>query len=210
MAWDYVYTNGYPTVDTTGNAELGYTYLTQHGVTSQAACAILGNMQYESGGLNTGQWQHDYAVDDWANAGFGLGQWTPAQKYKTYMNNTSDIPTLCNGDNQLQFLIDTPSQWLLIYLNPDGTSTYYNLSGVPYYSTFEEFLQATDNVQDMATAYMVCWERPNNQNTHLDLRKQYAQYWWDYFGGVVPPTPHPSSGRSIRKMPIWMYPMFRI
>ena len=59
------------------NAEYIYDYLIGQGFTKNAACAVLGNMQAESG-INPGIWQ--YSNHD-LSGGYGLVQWTPATKF---------------------------------------------------------------------------------------------------------------------------------
>ena len=182
MPWSYVWGSGYYSVDVTNNAQLVYDNLINQGVTLEATCAIIGNWQYESG-LNPGQWQHGYSVGDWGSAGLGMGQWTPASKLADYIGSYAETD-VADGDNQLAYFLATPSQWSTYYLNPDGSSSYYGLSGLPYIDNLNDFLHSTEDTQTLATLFMVCWERCNKNYQHLDTRKSYAQYWYDYFGGT--------------------------
>lgn len=195
MAWDYIYTDGYVSVDMNNNAQLIYDYLTGKGVTAEATCAIIANMQSESG-LNPGQWEHPQTgqpsnVGKWSTAGFGLGQWTPASKVSNYVKS-QEPAIVSDGYKQLDLLLDVPSQWSTRFVDVNGYSSYYNLTGVPYFSDFASFLASTQDAGDLAVAYMVCWERPNKKYADPANRRSQGEYWYSYFGG------QPSTGYPIR------------
>ena len=193
MGWDYIYTDAYVSVDMNNNAQLMYDYLTGKGVTSEATCAIIANMQSESG-LNPGQWEHPQSgsnVGKWSTAGFGLGQWTPASKVSTYVKS-KEPSVVSDGYKQLDLLLAVPSQWSTRYIDEHGNSSYYNLTGVPYFSDFSSFLASNQDAGDLAVAYMVCWERPNKKYADPETRRSNGNSWYAYFGGT------PSSGYPVR------------
>ena len=43
----------------------------------------------------------------------------------------------------------------------------------------------------LAILFMACYERPsyNPDVNHWQRRKEYALQWYEYMGGVIPPTP---------------------
>ena len=167
----------------TQNAAEIYTYLTSHGVASNPAYAIIGNMQKESY-LNPGQWElyrnYDIAY------GFGLGQWTPSTKVSD-VTGTGQA-AMSDYRAQLDILLgNNPNQWSTRYVDTNNWSTYYN-TNVPYFATFQDFLTDTTYPVDMLTkAYMACWERPAAATADIQSRIDYANHW-----AGSPPGPHPA------------------
>ena len=185
MAWDYVYTDGYPGWSLYGpeqsnNAQLAMTRFAkskrQTGMTKSAAAGIIGNFTWESG-LNPGQWEHGYNQSP--SSGFGLAQWTPSTKYTNWLGST-DPDEMSDGDNQIDFLLaNNPNQWSTYFVDMNtGYSSYYNVT-VPILPTIEDYYSSTDDPQTLAVAWMVYWERGNALYAHFDERKDYAQYWYD-------------------------------
>lgn len=165
----------------TENAADIYAYLTGNGVTSNAAYAIIGNMQKESS-LNPGQWQYGSNYDP--SMGFGLGQWTPSTKISnitgTGQNQMSDYQA------QLQILLNDPGQWSTVYVNQQGWSFYYNIN-VPHIATMNDFLtDTTHSVEELTKAWCCCWERPAAAYADISSRVDYAAHW---SGQSPSPTP---------------------
>ena len=180
---------GWPLYGTqqTENANEIYNYLINHGASSTAAYAIIGNMTWESN-LNPGQWELNSNYDP--SAGFGLGQWTPSTKISN-VYGTGRLQMM-NIQNQLDFLItNNPDQWSTRFVDQATNWSNYYSTNVPYFATFQDFLTDTTYPQDMMTkAYMACWERPNNQRAHIQERIDYANHWAGNPPGPGPgPTP---------------------
>ena len=193
MAWHYVYTDGYPGWTTYGTeqsdnaqaiadrlANLGY-------VTKPAAVGIIANMTHESW-LNPGQWELGSNMDP--SRGFGLGQWTPSTKYTNWLGSV-DPDTMSDGNSQMDFLIaNTPNQWSTIYVDMNtGWSSYYNVH-VPILATLNDYLRSNASYQDLTTAWMVYWERPNAGTAGLPSRLDHADYWNEHI--------------NFRSFPIWL------
>ena len=202
MAWHYVITDGYnwaPTYGTnqTDNArEIWNTLVNSYHWTENSASAVLGNFQVESF-INPGQFEIGYNYD--RSRGFGLGQWTPSTKISNYIGSTN-FSDMADGAKQLLYLLDTPSQYSTHYLNPDGSSTYYNEMGLPYISSMAEFSQSNSSITDLTKLWAICWERPGAKyyTNSISNRINHASHWYNTFTGSTPepptpPTPPPPS-----------------
>ena len=79
-----------------------------------------------------------------------------------------------------------------------------NIQWIPtsqYNYSFEEFTQSIDNPYDLAIAFLTNYERPLDPNQ--PIRGQQALIWYDYLGGIIPPTPTETTKR--RKFPWAIY-----
>ena len=193
--WHYEITDQYGwtreySADQTDNAtEVWAILVNEYHWTENAASAVLGNLQAESQ-LNPGQWEKDEGGN--FSAGFGIGQWTPATKVSDYVGS-KDVNKMADGTKQVMLLVSRPSQYSDYYLNPDGTSTYYNESGLPYITNMEDFSQSTESIEKLTKLWAICWERPGSSyyNTSKDTRIRYANHWYDTLSDapIPPPTP---------------------
>ena len=88
------------------------------------------------------------------------------------------------------------------YLNPDGSSVYYDETGLPYISTMSEYSESNQSISDMTKLWAICWEKPRNTYyaSSINDRISDAQYWYDKFHGSTPPEPP-----TTHKMALWMY-----
>lgn len=207
MSWHYVTTDsaGWTTPHSTeqeDNArEIWNILVGLNNWTENAVAGVLGNMQHESF-LNPGQWEigYNYSMQN----GMGLGQWTPATKVSDYVGSTNR-DDMADGNKQIGLLLSTPSQWSTYFLNPDGSSTYYNETGLPYIDNMGDYSLSNESITDLTKLWAICWERPGSGQYHNSIsdRIQDAQYWYNILHGSTPPTPPPPP--SLRKMPIWMY-----
>ena len=207
MAWHYLTTDsaGWTTVhsqEQEDNArEIWNTLVFENHWTERSAAGVLGNMQHESY-LNPGQWEigYNYSMEH----GMGLGQWTPATKVSDFVGSTNP-DRMADGSKQMELLISTPSQYTTGYLNPDGSSVYYDETGLPYISTMSEYSESNQSISDMTKLWAICWEKPNNSYyaSSINDRISDAQYWYDKFHGSTPPEPPVPP--TTHKMPLWMY-----
>lgn len=154
------------------NATYLYTVLTEKGWTLNAIAGILGNMQAESS-INPGRWQSDDVGN--LNGGYSLVQWTPASKYIDWLPTGADASTMDNAISRILWEVENNQQWI-------ATSS-YNYS-------FEEFTKSTDTPYNLAMAFLANYERPKEPNQ--PIRGEYANNWYEYLGGIVPPTPTPA------------------
>lgn len=188
MAWISLWTNQAKSVSgfngTENNATIIYQNLTTlHGWTHNAVCGLLANLEKESY-INPAQWQIGSTIGDWNNSrtGLGLGQWTPPSKLGDVVGYTQ--ADYADGTPQLDFLRTNEGQYTTGLLRSNGDAPYYNLTGVPYYTSIANYSQALDSPQDLALTWMVCWERPSAQYADAVGRQERALYWDGYFGGT--------------------------
>lgn len=189
MSWHSNWTSAFWTLgsytssDVVDNATEVYNILTGAGWTHNAACAVIGNLIHESTGINPGQFEGGH-LNDW-NYGFGIAQWTPGTKISDYCGSQAQ-GVADDGAMQMSYLLNTPSQWSTYFLAPDGTSTYYNLSGLPYITSMAQFAASNDTVYNLTMVWAICWERPSAQYAGFAARFTYADYYDTYFGSVSP------------------------
>jgi RHS repeat-associated protein len=169
------------------NAIFIYDYLRNKGWTKNAICAILGNMQYESG-INPGRWQNGN-ID--VNNGYGLVQWTPSTKY---LNNRGDYgETSIRG--QLERIIyekENNVQWDQNNQTRKAVAVAYGIPSM----TFKTFTTSTESVGTLAKAFILFYECPSvvinayyggtghqttDCTTELNLRANAAIAWNTYF-----------------------------
>lgn len=194
MTWHYVTTDapGWTTPysnDQQDNAgEIWATLVTKYGWTENSASAVLGNFQAESY-INPGQWEIGYNYS--MSRGMGLGQWTPATKISNYIGS-ADRDAMADGAKQMMLLLSNPSQYSTHYLNPDGTSNYYNESGLPYITSMDDFSHSTANVDVLTKVWAICWERPGSSyyQSSIGSRITHAEHWYTTFTGTTP-SPQP-------------------
>ena len=195
------------------------------GWTKKAVCAMLGNGAGESG-LNPWRWQSDYIptvneFQNWTyaqsiNHGYGIFQFTPANKYINptnetalsghgYAPNFSDNPgNATDGAAQTRFFCqEVSSDWRpqnlygyyyddFININVDITSWYF--------TNYTPFINGKDNndndltLDELVGVFELCYERPTDVNAASSYytRCNNAAYWM----GVIP-----DPGSTI---PVWL------
>lgn len=165
-------------------------YFRGQGMTLEAICGLLGNIQAESG-LNPGNKETASSSNGW-----GLIQWTPATvllnwcnkyNYTWYSGSVQCYRILCEGLR----INDASGYWI-------PTSAY------PY--SWQQFSQLT-NVEEATKAYL--YERERAGVEAVAKRVTYANNWFAYFSGQpIPPTPPepepPEPEQEKRKMPLYM------
>lgn len=206
MGWYYVVTNKAGQLDRyqiEENAESIYAQLLGYGWELKPICAVLGNIQQESG-MNPAQTQLGYPVDD-ENAGYGLVQWTPASKYFTW----------CGGQDY-----STRSGYYQVEaIETNAFGQYRDTPHTDYPLTYSEFkVDTTHTLEFLVKCWLVNYERAGIPA--LANRLRYANEWYDYFEGQEPPTPpeppeppEPYDPTGTKRMPVYMmikYPNIRI
>ena len=160
----------------TTNAFYIYNALIDHGWVFTPICALLGNMEHESG-LNPGRWQSDDVGN--TSRGYGLVQWTPASKYIDWCStqNLSDYTTMDNNIARILYEVENGLQWI--------PTTNYNF-------TFEQFTKNVGTVQYLSRAFLLNYERPADQSESVqEKRSNSAVKWFTTIYGEAPP---PDSG----------------
>lgn len=179
------------------NATEVYNYLSSVGYSYNSICAILGNMVIEST-INPNIWQG--LNEGNRSGGYGLCQWTPMTKIINFLSNYG-ISDWTNGSNQLFCLITNSSQW--------SNSGDPNAPSVRPPITWNGFKTSTLDVVTLTNYFMYYWERPSYDTSvnRIEERRQWAQYYYNYFGGTTPTPPSPPipPTRPRRRMSIIYY-----
>lgn len=175
------------------NVLMCYYKLTREGYSPVAIAGITGNMWSESH-VNPGQWEIGQFEN--YNRGYGLGQWTPAQKLVDWANSKG-VAWRGNGDNQLQFLIETPGQWNSSY-DPGAPAV-----NPPV--TFEEYKTANMTVEQASDYWLYYWEQPSySQSAETrETRRQHARKYYELITGDIPPDPGTTPGISAIPLMYW-------
>lgn len=158
-----------------GNAEFIASVFIRNGWSISATAAMLGNMESESG-INPGIYE---GLDDTSDTnGFGLVQWTPNTKYKTWADDKGYIYDDIIGQvYRILYEVENGLQWI-------NTDT-YPLS-------FTAFTTSEESPEYLAQAFLYNYERPAN----LDQpnRSTQAREWFNFIHSFNPgsPTPEPT------------------
>ena len=172
------------------NANIIINYYRSIGLNDSTIASILGNMQAEST-------LSPVLTERGGGGGYGLVQWTPQSVLINHCS-TLGLSPYTSGDVQIQVIIQeitgsssvrewyTSSGFISNYYNSGATSDMVGISG-------SDFLNNTMNwtPDKLAVMFMAGYERPSydpNIN-HYQNRMQNALNWFEYMGGVIPPTP---------------------
>lgn len=162
------------------NARYIYQHFTSRGWSPEAVCAMLGNMEFEST-INPGIYESLDASS--STNGFGLVQWTPNTKYKTWADEQGFAYSDMDGQlARIQYEVDNELQWI--------ETDRYPMS-------FKTFTTSTDDVAALTMAFLHNYERPAN----LDQpdRAVEAVKWYATLSGYTPDVPDQPSSET-RKM----------
>ena len=118
-------------------------------------------MQWESKGI-----QPD--IDDiLGEGGYGLVQWTPGTILLDWAEERGldfcDIRTQCE---RIQWELENNVRYIKSKCS---------------YTNFSEFSKSEDSPEELAYCFMTEYQRPNESDSHLYDRQQYAKYWNYYF-----------------------------
>lgn len=171
------------------NANIIINYYRNIGLEDRTIAAILGNMQAESTLSPT-------LNERGGGGGYGLVQWTPKSKLVDACT-TLGLSPYTDGDVQIEVVIEeitgpssirqwyTTSGFISNYYNSGATNDMVGISG-------DDFLHNTMNwnPDKLAVMFMAGYERPSYDPmiNHFLNRMQYAENWFEYMGGVIPPT----------------------
>lgn len=178
------------------NANIIINYYRSIGVDDRTIAGILGNMQAESS-INPER-------EEVGGAGYGLVQWTPISVLQNHCN-TLGLSPYNNGDVQIQVLIQeilnqsgvgewyTSSAFISNYYNSGATSDMIGITGRQFLDNSMNW-----NPDKLAVLFMAGYERPSYDPSvnHYQIRQQNANNWFQYMGGVIPPTPRTSKKKT--------------
>lgn len=139
------------------------------GWTLNAIAGMLGNMQTESY-INPGLWQGREIPSDiyTTKQGYGLVQWTPANKYITWADEMG-FPYDW-GETQCM-RIHYESQFNLQW----STNNILNM-------TWDEYITSTESPEILARVWLWAYERPDDP-VIADRQKQ-ARFWFEYLAMI--------------------------
>ncbi len=202
MAWHNKNTYGYvrTSPEAIDNATMVYNILSALGWHLKPICAMLGNVEQESG-YNPWRWQSEVVLPvgdsrigyiggpNTAHA-YGLCQQDPAAKYidrpyaqalPDYAPNYSDRQGGQNdGTAQLQYL-----HWIC---SDTSAGEWSNPWGSSYYMPFAQFIvDDTHTVEYLVHTFLVGYERGGWSDTRVTA----ANYWYNYFSDNPPEPPEP-------------------
>lgn len=143
------------------NASLIWLYFKDFGWSKNAVAALLGNMQAESN-INPGLWENQDEGN--LNTGYGLVQWTPAQKVIEWLEGNGYAKD--SGIGQCARIIYELKNALQYYPTRD------------YPESFAEFSTSNKSPEYLAQAFIRNYERPYNPNQ--PVRSEYARFWYNY------------------------------
>lgn len=147
------------------NATYIYQRLRLAGWSVEAIAATLANMQAESG-INAGVYESLDATSE--TNGFGLVQWTPNTKYKTWADANGYAYNDIDGQiARILYEVEHGLQWI-------ETDT-FPLS-------FEDYTKAVTDVGTLAYVFMYNYERPADLNQ--PVRQLYAEAWYTFLQNI--------------------------
>ena len=199
MSWFAKVSGAYAkeSVEAKSNAVEIYYILTDFGFEYTPICGILGNIGWE-GGYNPWRWGGDEVLSimdygkitgqvEYGMHGYGLYQFTPASDYM-YTPAVNSLPMFDpNFSDRAGRSTDGIAQTQVVgqnILNGWIASTSYPIS-------FQEYKTYGGTPQECAAAWFFNYERGIS---HLNERKNEAQYWYDILSDLIPPEPK-----------IWLY-----
>lgn len=185
--------NGYLTeAEMRANGIEIYQYFSSYGWSINAICAMLGNMQSESG-VNPGIWEGLTPY----SGGYGLVQWTPYSKYKNWAGAQweNNGPLECA---RVIFEFNNGLQW--------STQIAWDQYKYPDQAAFP---YSNEDISYLAWVWLQNYERPANLDQ--PQRASQALDWYNYITGEqppIPPDPQPPDPEESKKIPIWL--MFKM
>ena len=180
------------------------------GWTKEAAAAAWGNIGFESA-YNPWRWESEVilSVGDWRlyaypenrSHGYGLVQFTPAINYLENSYAMSLPGFAPNYADRAGHASDGAAQTVFIDWF-GGQGQWFINPGYNYPLTWNEFKTSTLTPEYLAAAWLHNYERPADQSHAVEVRRgAEARYWYDLWGGVVPPGPTPTD----KKFKLYLY-----
>lgn len=157
------------------NVRIIYTYFSALGWTDNAIAGMIGNMETEST-INPGLWQGREIPSDplTTDKGFGLTQWTPANKLINWANESGlDYTSGFVQMQRINFESLNNLQW--------STENLFDY-------TWEQYIHSTESPEDLAQVFVWAYERPENPD--IDKRRRDARKWFEFFKRI--------------RIPIWL------
>lgn len=169
------------------NATYIYNYMSPKGWSVNAIAGMLGNMESESS-VNPGIWQS--LQEGNLKGGFGLVQWTPAERYIDWCAAEGlDYTDMDANLTRINWEVANKQQWIPTKRYPISFSAFKNSLQDPY---------------TLGLMFLANYERPANPNQ--PIRGKQAQAWYQFLSGKPPRPPiPPAPGRVYTHMPLIYY-----
>lgn len=169
------------------NVEILWNFFGSKGWTANAVAALAANMEAEST-INPGRWESD--IVGRLDYGFGLVGWTPATRFRNWVNSYYDSTDYTNGDYQMERII-----WEM-----DNNEGYYPTRRYP--ETFKEWSESEKAPGYLAEAFLINYEKPADQSQAVkNFRASLAAMWYEIITGL--PAPH------YFNLPVWLLFKFK-
>lgn len=195
--WHAQAIGGYPesSVEARDNAKMTYGILHSLGWSLNAVCGYLGNAGAESG-YNPWRWESDDIQGADGTGGYGFVQWTPASKYIQNATAQAQLGYNPNYTGHPGNVSDARAQLYFMQVWSAGNQW---ITTAAYPETWAQYVKSTQPPEYLASAFLYNFERPADPAATEADRRAAARRWFDYLGGITPPTPGTSSG-----LPLWM------
>lgn len=195
--WHAQATGGYTesSVEARDNAQMTYGILHSLGWSLNAICGYLGNVGSESA-YNPWRWEGDDIQGPDGSGGYGLVQWTPASNYIQNATAQAQLGYNPNYAGHLGNVSDARAQLYFMHVWTAGNQW---IATGSYPETWAQFVKSTQSPEYLASAFLYNFERPADPSATEADRRAAARRWYDYLGGITPPTPGASSG-----LPLWI------
>ena len=176
------------------NARGLFTQLYRIGFTAGPICAMLGNIQAESG-LNPGTLQGASADPIPDNntmlaftAGAGIVQWTPAKDtiVPYAISLSRNWYSMVTQFLRLKYEFDNNIEFIGVTVN----GVYYNWQ--VFYDYVPDPLDPMQTINDLAEAFLRGYLRPSNPDATLSNRQFYSRQWYSLL-------------KDFKPLPVWMY-----
>lgn len=161
------------------------------GMTKKAVAAICGNAWVESS-VNPNVYEFGYAWAD--DRGFGLVQWTPRSVLERFASARGYDIRL--GETQVLKIFDElEAEQELDY----SRMMWYRRRGYDFSFNDFAFTDLSLSVEEMASAFLYCYENPQHPEVSLEKRQAFARKALDFLEGKEPPEeyepPEPDPGK---------------
>lgn len=200
---EWIYKNAYLNeTEKQNNAICVINYLRTKGINDKTIAGILGNIEAEST-------IEPHLTERGGGGGYGLVQWTPQSVLINHCS-TLNISPYTDGNIQLECIIKevlgTPASINEWYSTQAFISNYYDsgatsdMIGI----TGQQFINNDMGweADKLAILFMSAYERPalNPLTNHYTQRMSNALKWYNFMGGILPPSPDtPTSRQNLKK-----------
>ena len=188
-------------VEARDNAQMTYGILRSLGWSLNAICGFWANAGSESA-YNPWRWERDVILGpDGYNGdkaqGYGFVQWTPGGNYIQNATAQAQLGYNPNYAGHPGNVSDARAQ--LYFMHVWSAGHQWSSEGTGYPLSWAQFIKSDQTPEYLASAFLYNFERPADPAATEADRRAAARRWYDYLGGITPPTPGTTGG-----LPLWM------